>query len=26
VPCVIAFTLITAKPVTIDGKPLPAHG
>ncbi len=26
VPCVIAFTLIAAKPVTIDGKPLKAHG
>jgi mannose-6-phosphate isomerase-like protein (cupin superfamily) len=26
VPCVIAFTLISAKPVSIDGKPLPAHG
>ena len=26
VPCVIAFTLISAKPVEIDGKPLPAHG
>lgn len=26
VPCVIAFTLISAKPVTVNGKPLPAHG
>jgi quercetin dioxygenase-like cupin family protein len=26
VPCVIAFILISAKPVTVDGKPLPAHG
>jgi len=26
VPCVIAFALISAKPVEIDGKPLPAHG
>ena len=26
VPCVIAFVLISAKPVEIDGKPLPAHG
>lgn len=26
VPCVIAFTLITAKPVTVDGKPLTARG
>ncbi len=26
VPCVIAFALIAAKPVEIDGKPLPAHG
>jgi mannose-6-phosphate isomerase-like protein (cupin superfamily) len=26
VPCVIAFTLIAAKPVTVGGKPLPAHG
>jgi quercetin dioxygenase-like cupin family protein len=25
-PCVIAFVLISAKPVMIDGKPLPAHG
>ena len=25
-PCVIAFALISAKPVEIDGKPLPAHG
>lgn len=25
-PCVIAFTLISAKPVTAGGKPLPAHG
>jgi mannose-6-phosphate isomerase-like protein (cupin superfamily) len=25
-PCVIAFTLIAAKPVTAGGKPLPAHG
>jgi quercetin dioxygenase-like cupin family protein len=25
-PCVIAFALISAKPVTLDGKPLPAHG
>ena len=25
-PCVIAFTLVSAKPVEIDGKPLPAHG
>jgi quercetin dioxygenase-like cupin family protein len=26
VPCVIAFALISAKPVSINGKPLPAHG
>jgi len=26
VPCVIAFTLVAAKPVTAGGKPLPAHG
>jgi quercetin dioxygenase-like cupin family protein len=26
VPCVIAFTLISAKPVAVNGKPLPAHG
>jgi quercetin dioxygenase-like cupin family protein len=26
VPCVIAFSLISAKPVTVNGKPLPAHG
>jgi quercetin dioxygenase-like cupin family protein len=26
VPCVIAFALISAKPVEIDGKPLPAQG
>ena len=26
VPCVIAFTLITAKPVIAGGKPLPSHG
>ncbi len=25
-PCVIAFALVSAKPVEIDGKPLPAHG
>lgn len=25
-PCVIAFTLIGAKPVTVNGKTLPAHG
>jgi mannose-6-phosphate isomerase-like protein (cupin superfamily) len=25
-PCVIAFILISAKPVTAGGKPLPAHG
>jgi mannose-6-phosphate isomerase-like protein (cupin superfamily) len=25
-PCVIAFTLISAKPVTAGGKSLPAHG
>jgi quercetin dioxygenase-like cupin family protein len=25
-PCVIAFALISAKPVTVNGKPLPAHG
>ena len=25
-PCVIAFVLIAAKPVTADGKVLPAHG
>ena len=25
-PCVIAFTLIAAKPVTAGGKTLPAHG
>lgn len=26
VPCVIAFTLISAKPVIAGGRPLPAHG
>jgi mannose-6-phosphate isomerase-like protein (cupin superfamily) len=26
VPCVIAFTLVSAKPVTVGGKPLAAHG
>jgi mannose-6-phosphate isomerase-like protein (cupin superfamily) len=26
VPCVIAFTLVSAKPVRVNGKPLPAHG
>ncbi|HTQ83195.1 MAG TPA: cupin domain-containing protein [Pseudolabrys sp.] len=26
VPCVIAFTLIAAKPASAGGKPLPAHG
>lgn len=26
VPCVIAFTLISAKPVTVNGKPLNAQG
>ena len=26
VPCVIAFTLVSAKPVSIGGKTLPAHG
>ena len=26
VPCVIAFTLVAAKPITAGGKPLPAHG
>jgi mannose-6-phosphate isomerase-like protein (cupin superfamily) len=26
VPCVIAFTLVSAKPVTAGGKPLAAHG
>lgn len=26
VPCVIAFSLIAAKPVTANGKPLPAQG
>lgn len=26
VPCVIAFTLISAKPVSVGGKPLKAHG
>jgi quercetin dioxygenase-like cupin family protein len=26
VPCVIAFTLVSANPVTAGGKPLPAHG
>jgi quercetin dioxygenase-like cupin family protein len=26
VPCVIAFTLVSAKPVTADGKPLAARG
>ena len=26
VPCVIAFTLIGAKPVTVNGKPLNAQG
>jgi len=25
-PCVIAFTLVSAKPVTAGGKALPAHG
>ena len=25
-PCIIAFSLIAAKPVTAGGKPLPAHG
>ena len=25
-PCVIAFTLISSKPVTVGGKPLSAHG
>ena len=25
-PCIIAFTLVSAKPVTAGGKPLPAHG
>jgi len=25
-PCVIAFTLVSAQPVTAGGKPLPAHG
>jgi quercetin dioxygenase-like cupin family protein len=25
-PCVIAFTLVSAKPVTAGGKSLPAHG
>lgn len=25
-PCVIAFTLVSAKSVTAGGKPLPAHG
>ncbi len=25
-PCVIAFALISAKPVTVNGKPLSAHG
>jgi quercetin dioxygenase-like cupin family protein len=25
-PCVIAFALISAKPVTVNGKTLPAHG
>ena len=25
-PCVIAFTLVSAKPVIAGGKPLPAHG
>ncbi len=25
-PCVIAFTLVSAKPVTASGKALPAHG
>jgi quercetin dioxygenase-like cupin family protein len=25
-PCIIAFTLISAKPVSVNGKPLPAHG
>ncbi len=25
-PCVIAFTLVSAKPVAVNGKPLPAHG
>jgi mannose-6-phosphate isomerase-like protein (cupin superfamily) len=25
-PCVIAFTLVSAKPVTAGGKTLPAHG
>ncbi len=26
VPCIIAFALISAKPVTVDGKTLDAHG
>jgi hypothetical protein len=26
VPCIIAFTLIAAKPVTVNGKPLNAQG
>src|SRR5882757_2505711 len=26
VPCVIAFTLVGAKPVSVGGKPLAAHG
>jgi mannose-6-phosphate isomerase-like protein (cupin superfamily) len=26
VPCVIAFTLVSAKPVTAGGKSLPAQG
>ncbi len=26
VPCVIAFTLVSAKPVTVNGKPLNAQG
>jgi quercetin dioxygenase-like cupin family protein len=25
-PCMIAFVLVSAKPVTVDGKPLEAHG
>jgi len=25
-PCIIAFTLVAAKPVTVGGKTLPAHG
>jgi hypothetical protein len=26
VPCVIAFVLVNARPATLDGAPLPAHG